>query len=136
MRSATPSGGPIQTGTVISYSIRGVARLGSTLRDAGVQADPEYPKTFTIGRLTQVSDPRPVTKAMQHAKTPLSNPPVGSMSCRQRSQTLDVAQAWSGEPAVARIGAEGGTVPYRKAQDLRAMVNQCLTFVVHSAQMR
>jgi hypothetical protein len=42
MRSATPSGGPIQTGTLIGYSLRGDARLGSPLRAASVQTDPNY----------------------------------------------------------------------------------------------
>ena len=45
MRSATVLGAPIQTGTVISYSIRGDARLGSTLRPAWLQTDPDYPKS-------------------------------------------------------------------------------------------
>jgi hypothetical protein len=45
MRSANPSGGPIQTGTLISYSFRGDARLGSTLRAASAKRDPESPDT-------------------------------------------------------------------------------------------
>jgi len=45
MRSATVLGRAIQTGTLISYSIRGDARLGSTLRAASVQTDPDYPKS-------------------------------------------------------------------------------------------
>jgi hypothetical protein len=45
MRSATPSGALIQTGTLISYSIRRVARLGSTLRAVSVETDPRHPKS-------------------------------------------------------------------------------------------
>src|SRR6266508_5642629 len=43
MRTATVLGGPIQTGTLISCSCRGGARLGSTLRPACVQTGPDYP---------------------------------------------------------------------------------------------
>ena len=35
----------MQTGTLISYSIRGGARLGSTLQAASVETDPDYLKS-------------------------------------------------------------------------------------------
>jgi hypothetical protein len=44
MRSAIPSGDPLQMGTVISVSIRGVVRLGSPLQAESIQTDSEYPK--------------------------------------------------------------------------------------------
>ena len=47
MRSAIPSGGPIQTGTLISYSIRKGGLLGVTARAARVETDPDYPKKPT-----------------------------------------------------------------------------------------
>src|SRR6266436_1894394 len=45
MRSATPSGSRIQTGTLISYSIRGGTGLGSTLRAVNVETDPVHLKS-------------------------------------------------------------------------------------------
>ena len=54
MRSATVRGRSIQTGTLISYSTRRGARPGSTLGSAGVETDPEYPKSsHKNGRLVR-----------------------------------------------------------------------------------
>jgi hypothetical protein len=58
MPGATPSGAPIQTGTLISYSILRGARLGSTLRAASVQTDPDYPKKPQGDSLTDCQWPR------------------------------------------------------------------------------